>query len=256
MTTEIAVDVSPTSDLKWENISVSDEKILWNLDLNLSTLPIPPWKQGEFQALRFSIEEFAERLVQPNIEQTEGVVFFEGSADFTTDLSWTAPLEADYREWRKGKEDVPFLRRKFARDLVVDLFELLASPIHPSVPLLLRLDACSLKTPFDRVEAVNQERFQYFSLEVVGGVELDPMAPTGILLPSQEDFHQGTAEVISGLIGRLQKKGEPFRVIPENRLTLEWHQLNSLFVVRDAVSFQGDRKLQGFKAAGGELIFL
>ena len=62
--------------------------------------------------------------------------------------------------------------------------------------------------------------------------------------------------MLANLMDTLRGQNSAFRLIPENSLTTEWHQLDRLFVAPELVSPQGVRKLQGFKAAGGELVFL
>jgi hypothetical protein len=91
---------------------------------------------------------------------------------------------------------------------------------------------------------------------VIGAVEVDPFAPLGLLLPDNQSRCPFIRERLANCLLDLNRKEEKFRVIPENLLTLEWSQLDRLLLVREGVSSAGERKLQGFKAAGGCLAWI
>ena len=66
----------------------------------------------------------------------------------------------------------------------------------------------------------------------------------GFLLPSNGDL----------LFEKLLKQGTKVRVIEEAYLTAEWDGLDILYIDPPCLSREGKRKVQGFQAAGGEVI--
>lgn len=98
-------------------------------------------------------------------------------------------------------------------------------------------------------EGVEEERFyrlmmrealERFEVRVSGGFPIDLAAPLGLLFPDEGSLD-------------LTKMPRPFRPIPETRLTHLWEGLDVL-VVPGPLTRCGERMVQGFLAAGGEVI--
>ncbi|NGX60855.1 MAG: hypothetical protein K940chlam9_00327 [Chlamydiae bacterium] len=71
--------------------------------------------------------------------------------------------------------------------------------------------------------------------------------PTAICLPEGEEGWKEIEKILDHL------GDKPFRAIPERVLTHEWDGVERLYVPSRGISFQGERKLRGFLAAGGHI---
>lgn len=254
MTQEILVSAGLDSDLDWATLELPDGDLLWRLDLGLFSLPQPFSEQVQFQSLQLAVQEFVTKLLEPNLSRSKGVILFEGSADFAKAITWHPSVEADYQEWLEEDSDRPYLRSLFSRDLCVDFLELLSIAIPESIPLILRLNGRALGHPIEKATLLSSERFQHFTLEGSDLPTSDPAAPVGFLLPAEEIRSQAPRDAL--IAKYLELGSSPHRLIPENLLTMEWHELDLLYVSQEGVTPQGERKLQGFRAAGGEVQFV
>ncbi len=253
---EVKVDLGITSNLNWKELSLPEGKIVWKLEMGLfKGLKQPLSDQAQFQALSFALEEFERALLQPNKKRTAGIVLFEGSADFSKELTWDLEQEAHFREWLDGaSEESDWLKRQFTRDICVDFLEVLGSLLPAEIPLILRLRSEELPSHETALQELNKERFQHFELE--GVPRGDERSAVGVLLPAEENRDETVIEQVARVIKELEEKGCAFRVIPENFLTMEWEQLDQLLVAPAGITPQGERKLQGFEAAGGEILWI
>ena len=81
-------------------------------------------------------------------------------------------------------------------------------------------------------------------------------APTcAICLPPIGMIDDASAEGLRRLFDKVEKLGIPFRVIPEGFLTVSWDGLDVIYVVEELITPQGKRMLDGFRAAGGQVVY-
>lgn len=214
----ISLPASLHSDLEWSTLFKEGEgalEILWELDLELKSLT----DQAAFHAYVIALEEFVRTLWD---ERGRGLVLFRGNCQVFKQL-------------------LPFEDEVEAATLFAEYFHRLASFLPDHVPVYTLFDAP--KTAKE-AQLLSKDRFWHLHLTLNSEEELGE----GILLPL--DTHC-TPQVLAKLDQLLPLKKA--RLIPEARLTELWHGLDTLWVIEEALSVQGKRKLQGFIAAGGEV---
>jgi len=230
--------------------------IVFELDLGLfKRLKAPLEDKGQYLALELAIEYFRNTLWPKFSHVSQGLILYRGSLDFADD-----------------------------RDRALDYLELLVRAVPEGLPLLLLLDCSAITDSLQALLNLHPERFHSFTLCLKNAplltdsyvwergrgtgfigrdIEafhqvLSPTPSLGLLLPSlhtlQEQNLLTLPPVFRTHVEALQKTGRPYRLISEEHLTTKWHGLNELIVVPECVSSQGKRKIQGFMAAGGEVI--
>ena len=169
----------------------------------------------------------------------------------------------------------------FCSEASIEYLELLALPLNDIVPLYILLDATEITNPYIKAQLLSKDRYRSLhvgvkekessSLQYLGGelsweggmlslgiitrniksAKTKELASLGILLPASFEEHN---ELEQQLIS-LYKEKKSFRVIPEHLLSFQWEGLNTLFVSYKGINKDLDRKLKGFIAAGGEVIY-
>lgn len=161
-----------------------------------------------------------------------------------------------------------------------EYLELLGARLTDAIRCFILLDITEIDDPLLAAQLVNKERYPRFCVGVKGkssflGAELnwegEPLntgvfsrqlkrgenkknPSLAICLPSRDQYLVSGSEEINNIINIFEKHSIHYRMIQENRLTIEWDGLDFLFVSSKNVSPQGIRKLQGFCAAGGIVI--
>ena len=132
--------------------------------------------------------------------------------------------------------------------------DFLCQDLPDTLPLFVALDTNGVKNPGYLAQITSRERFEQFNL--LTGIEEEPCLisrsaslPISKILPSQ---NKGLTEAIT----ELSQRKLHFRIIPEPFLTYEWDGLDYLLFIPDGLSDLGERKLQGFCAAGGTVVAL
>ena len=121
----------------------------------------------------------------------------------------------------------------------------LTAPIPDALPLRLHFEKPPL-APLELARSTCRTLFPRFEIRI----DNQPLpyrsweAKVGFLLPSNGDL----------LFEKLLKQGTKVRVIEEAYLTAEWDGLDILYIDPPCLSREGKRKVQGFQAAGGEVI--
>lgn len=141
-------------------------------------------------------------------------------------------------------------------------------------------DASALSSPAFGAQLFSKERFKYLHL-VLEGAEFpftgltmktghlangwlgdcnaeihskDGLPSLGICFPCDTYCDRAILDKFDSLMLLLRAQFLIFRIIYEEALTEEWDGLDRLIIIPEAISPQGRRKLQGFVAAGGEII--
>jgi len=140
-----------------------------------------------------------------------------------------------------------------------DYFERLVSVLpENAVPFVLfDMQGFSRATS---AQLLSPERFTHLTAFAWQGEKLSlfpekPLPSLALLLPTDAHCDRKTLADLDALIDSYRKDAMPFRLIAEDKLTQEWEGLDRLVVLRNAVSSQGLRKLQGFIAAGGDVLY-
>lgn len=190
---------------------------------------------------------------------------YRGSADIHSVFTWTDKQRHNWDAWREGKLDGNelHLRRLFCLDTFSHYFQMLAHRLPDELPLFLALDAEGLGSISEKHHLLSRERFEHFlvatkNLPHTNGliwegdeiVDQNEKAPRALCLP--EKWCSDLLERLEERIGKIEK---PFRVISEAFLTEDWEGVDVLHVIEGTLSLQGERKIKGFKATGGIVIY-
>jgi hypothetical protein len=226
------------------------EAIFWEFDLGLDAPYFPLEDELSFQALSLSLSTFTQELWPLFQDSTEGICLYRGSIDFSAHFTWTERQQAHWKERLQGRSDHEFLRRLFCADAFSSYFQMLSHQLPDSLPitLIFSLEGCG--TLAQKFQLVSKERFEHFSVQIEEPLFSD--APSiAICFPEEARCSSTVLEKIDQMFDLLEK---PIRVIQEPFLTEGWEGVDFLYVLSEAVTERGRRKLAGFCAAGGTVI--
>jgi hypothetical protein len=182
-------------------------------------------------------------------------------------------------EWRYSPVGQHYFRL-FCVDLFASYLQRLVSFLPDSLLPFAFFDASSIESPAVAAQLFSKERFQYLHLGLKGaefpfvGLALETEMPSAgwcgdrdlasvcrcgspalaLCLPSDAYCDRAILSQLEHLMHTLRRKAIAFRLICEEKLTEEWNGLDRLIVIPESISAQGKRKLQGFIAAGGEVV--
>lgn len=254
----IVCDARPSSTLDWRplraqalNAIASGKKILWFLDFGLfSELQKPLSDAGQFLNFSHAIEHFKEKIWSEFHKFSLGVALYRGDADYSTQFNW----DESFPEWcqdRKVQKEDPLMKKLFARDVCVEYLIQLSQKILGEITPYVIFD----KMPEDRLlQALltapdRYEEIQHYFTSAKFQWKTDEEKSVGICMPS---FSMVDSVYLTPYRKILEDfKEEDCKLIPEDQLIAAWHGLDTLYVHTDAISPSGQRKMQGFIAAGG-----
>ena len=261
--------------------------LFWELDLGVPRkLAQPLADEAQFRALGLAIEHFSQCITERFAAQTLGVCLYRGALDLSGNFPWDVEQEENLRIWLEDREqklrerkelektaDGRYLLKLFCRDAMVEFLELLSTRLPHSVLAFAILDARAVLEEGSQAELLSREAWEHIHPVVRGakaGHELlawedgdstlgfigrrlrelpQQAAPIqGVCLPAREKTSFAQQQKLSELLAKIDG---PYRFIPEANLIFEWDGLDELYVIEEGVSVQGQRKLDGFRAAGG-----
>jgi len=237
MTVRIVLPAGTGDDLSWKKEEAEGKRIIWEMD----------WKR-EFSytdSAFFSSQALAlKECGRLFLEQTEGVILYRGKAypeieDFDK-----------YQQWLEGKNDTPFYRNLYSTEVLYEYLHRLGSFLPDTFSIIACLDASNTGSP--------AEQAYLFSLERAGHLKLDI---TGASIPTQrQEISRGVClPPIDGVcietldLFFLSLEGD-YRIIPESVMNEHWDGLEELVVLEKFLTVRGKRMVQGFIAAGGEVV--
>lgn len=256
----IVIPAEPKDDLQWdgqlhqvkEAVSLG-KKILWDFSLGLEAPYFPLEEELHFQALSLALAKFTKEVWPEFQENTSGAILYRGTADFSCFFDWTPRQEANWEEWKEDRGDLKesHLKRLFCAEAYVAYFQMLAHKLPDEMPITLQLDAQHMGSLAPLLHLLSPERFEHFQLEVEGVPHFTQEASLAVCFPDDRTCTTPLLERLDQIFAGLK---EPFRVIPESLLTERWDGIDAIYVLSEALSPQGKRKLQGFCAAGGTVV--
>lgn len=146
--------------------------------------------------------------------------------------------------WQPSLTHAVYLYRGPVKEVDADYLKALTRNLPDDMPLALLLDVSSCQTLYEEVALTSRARFDRFKVHVKGSKLPLPSEKVGICLPASNG---------EALEPYLQT---PHRLIPESYLMAEWDGLDTLIVAKNSLTPQLQRKLQGFEAAGGTVLFI
>lgn len=261
----------PSDPLIWDLKKIPQEgSFLCRLHLGLEAPFFPLEDPMHFQSLSFGLKQWTQDVRESFALQIEGVVFYCGSADFRSSFLWTEKALQNFDIWKRERPyykdfSAEHLERLFCADTFVHYFQMLAHSLPDEVPIHLWLDARGLGSLAEKHHVLSQERFTHFSLatqglEMTNGpvwqgeeVQMPEERSTRALCFPEESLC--SLDVLQRLDEKMNRLGEPLRVIGEPFLSDEWEGVDLLHVVKGTTTSQGERKIKGFLATGGQVIF-
>lgn len=164
----------------------------------------------------------------------------------------------------------------YCRDFIDKYLEQLTACLPDSLQRYILLDIESISDTLLQVQLTTTEPFSGMNLGIRGPVFNDnilawegssgqlglisrdfiahlenKVVRVGVCLPSEHKYLPSKWKDLEKAFAALKEKNIPFRAIPEASLTTDWDGLDYLIVSPENLSNQGQRKLQGFRAAGG-----
>ena len=230
----------------------SGEKIFWEFDLGLSVPYFPLEDELLFHSLSLSLTTFTKELWPLFQKNTEGACLYHGSIDFSPFFIWTDKQLLNWKSWKlerpDGKED--HLRRLFCADAFAFYFQMLSHRLPDDLPITLILSGQGCGTLAEMVQLVSKERFEHFNVELKD-MPISRAPSIAVCFPEEAQCSQEILEKMDRIFDGLEK---PIRVIPEPFLTEYWEEVEYLYVLSEALTQSGKRKLMGFCAAGGTVV--
>lgn len=203
----------------------------------------------QFESLSLALKKFRDEVWPKVQERTTGAVLYKGNADFSSTF------------WKNDQRfESPHAARISCADAFAYYFQMLSHSLPDELPIYLFLDATNIGTIAERHLLLSRTRFEHFQVATRGlpytnywiwkdndTIEKAEKIPDALCLPEECPI-----EILVEKIDQIQK---PFRVISEAYLTEDWEGVDRLYVLKDFLSEQGKRKLKGFLATGGEIIY-
>lgn len=252
-TTIVSIDGRLKADLNWKNareegrsLIEHGQAILWEIDLGLfSQLAFPLTNQSQYLSLGLSLEHFRDTIWKEFQNHSIGLSIFRGPADFSN--------EGLERYFEDGVES--------CRDVAAEYLSLLAARLPDAIPVYVSLEVGAIDSLLQQAILLHPERWESLNLHLYGcklpilslGME-PPKAALAICLPPMESDNVESYTDLGPIIDELVNKKITFRLIAESHLTTQWDGLDQLIYLPEGLSAQGQRKLNGFRAAGGEVI--
>lgn len=271
-TVSIRLDGKMSADLDWKEVEDAAQKyveegfqLFWMLDLGLfEGLKLPLTDQTQFLSLILSLEHLRDTLWKKFKNHTLGICLYQGPANFLKQLKWDNHLQNNYLIWGRERLGEKFnetdqdLKSIFARDAVAEYLTGMANRMPDAMQMYATLDVDPSINLMMEMQLLHRECFDRIHLIIKTGrlptlFNYDP-ATVGICLPGCQIVDPAAYIGFKNVLESLLNKKIPFRIIPEAYLINEWDGLDYLIVNPEYVSAQGERKLQGFCAAGGTVI--
>lgn len=223
----ISCDAKSTSILNWAlerekalTTIASGKKILWFLDFGLfSNLKWPLENEGQFSCFCLALDHFKEKLWSEFHKFSLGIALYRGNACLSD-------------------SEINYLHA-LTREPAYLIFDQL-----PKDPLL-------------KAKATDPELYgslkPYFLCEGFQW-KTEQKKAVGICMPHFSIHDTTLLEPYRKILDELE--GKDFKLIPEDQLVMSWEGLDLLYVHPPAISPSGLRKIEGFIAAGGEVVAL
>lgn len=266
--------------------------VVWEFDFGLGKRAVDLHDETTFYSYTIAIEEFLTHLWKEFSSETLGVILYRGSScfnDWIVNLKEKFPEEKDAIRKRedlmhapdeKGTE-IPFCLELDSVELFSQYLHRLISFFPDSLPAFVLIDM-SISSHAKNALLFSRRRFPHIHIAVRGsnlpisgmrwetggpftgwiGTEgpinpllmLDKIPHQAVCLPYDQYWDTQFLSCLDSLLSHLIVSATPFRLICEEKLTEEWNGVDQLILFPDTLTSHGKRMVQGFCAAGGEVI--
>lgn len=282
----IPVDGSPSSDLSFANVIplvekaiASEKKVCLELFLDLYEDNFSFHDELSYSVRKKSIEALFTTLKAIPIETFSHIILYRGSLDFSHQIQSNAQTKIQFTEWVNlvnADIELDHLHHLFSANLLStflhSLGTLLPESIKPvalfSLPQFLPVGKCAeilSEETFPHIE-VGLKNPKYFIEGVCWGdgcgssrlicknlasIITEDDVKTAVILPfiGKVDYTRFEQVCI-----QLQQSNTPYKIIEENLLNEKWHEIDTIIFDQQNTTFDGNRMVNGFIAAGGEAI--
>ncbi len=236
------LSAKPHDDLHWK---IEGSPSIFEFDLGLHEPFFPLEDELYFNALAAALTHFAKE-VWPRFPESKAILY-RGRADFSAFFCWSEAQEGNYALWKEDRAegDEAHLKRLFCAEAFVSYFQMLAHRLPDELPLSLVLDLAHTGTLAETLHLLSPERFEHFQIETA--VRLH--STVGVCFPPDSKCSRTVLERLNALICALPS----FKPVYEPLLTEQWDGLDEIYILPDALTSSGRRKLTGFEAAGGKV---
>ncbi|HSX38882.1 MAG TPA: hypothetical protein VLE95_08710 [Chlamydiales bacterium] len=236
-------------NLDWQIDPAISGPIVWEFDLGLADPYFPIDDELRFSSLKLALFHFTNTIWPFYGERTKKAILYRGSADFSAHYFWSETQKENWNLWKQeqvadGSEE--HLRRTFCIDMFAQYFRMLSHALPDELPLSLCFETAGCGSRAEIGQLLSKKRFEYFDL-----ISEVSSATCAVCMPEEHLCNRFILEKLDRLFASLQ---EPYRMIEEAVLTQSWEGLERIYVISEAVTVQGKRKLMGFCAAGGLVI--
>ncbi len=233
----------PQDDLVWK---IEGNPSLFEFDLGLNESHFPLEDEMHFHSLAAALAHFTQE-VWPKFPNAKALLY-RGSADFSKNFLWTEKQEANFALW---KEEMPqgeelHLKRLFCAMAFVTYFQMLAHKLPDELPLILSLNTQDCGTLAERLHLLSPERFEHFQLET----DFSFHSSIGVCFPPDSECGKEALDSLDAFL----RTHPTVRAVYETHLTEQWDGLDEIYILPDALTERGRRKLKGFEAAGGKIL--
>ncbi len=236
MSTIITLPARAEDSLVWDVDTKASQPILWHLDLGLEKKGLDFFDPLAFHAHLFSLEQFVSKCWNP--QTSAGLIIYRGGIDI-----WNL-----CRQEHIAVEDV--LLPLACMQAFAEYIHRLIAYIPEEIAVYCLFDEHPSCNRALRAHLLSKERFPYVRLALD---KTHSVCETGVCMPQDALC---TEESLERLESVLNSCGDNVRIIPEALLTEEWEGIERLFCLDGYVSAEGKRKLRGFEASGGSVIFV
>ena len=241
----ILFDATTSSTLKWpealvqlEALKQSQKKCLVHLDLGLfSHLHKPLTDKAQFLSISLAINHFVETVYTKYQDEIQGVILFAG--DLLEQIDDTEPPSL----W-------DFLDARFEfLHLVSNMLPRSATPICILEATHIRSYTvyCTLLVKAQQNGITLHTRHAPFTIESI---------ETTLAICFNPDHAKEIEITLNTAITSLLSKNISFKIVSEESITTEWSGIDKLLVTSPQIDPMTKRKLQGFAAALGQIIYL
>ncbi len=162
------------------------------------------------------------------------------------------------------------VKNVYSASILTTYLHRLAAILPEDILAFVCLDVRDIMHTAYLYELLSKERFAHLHLAIKGSSipvgdlvwdqgfrsTIKPKASLGVCFPNDPSCVGSVLNRLRKCFSDLDKISIAYRIIPEFCLTESWDSLDELIFIKNALSAQGKRILQGFSIAGGSLIYL